>query len=340
MLCSDSQRSSERMNFPISEKRLKPFRDCPFRKEQPFISLSLFVHNDEKIAVCSENTIYIYSSACMVPEKFEHSLGIEWEEEKVKFSKRSINGTFECFALESSKSIGKLRAVLCCENICVAISEAQIICWNYETGKVNMITLCGVYVRAMSLYKEYKDEKEVIRVIVAGKDQGIENSVYVHIFNLDPKTLEFNSRRTQLEREGMNEVHSLTNICIGQDRLVVAGTFTGGIIVWTLGKTEKTKSRRVHRAITACMVAYDGKQNFISPILISCSNDLTIRVCELETLDQLCLLSGHSTFVQSVTIASFFDGVQPLLISASEDKTIKVWNLVSLKCIQTFEGDL
>jgi len=71
----------------------------------------------------------------------------------------------------------------------------------------------------------------------------------------------------------------------------------------------------------------DGK------LLVSGSNDGTVRIWDMETGKEIRYLSGHTDFVHSVTFSS--DGA--LIASGSEDKTVRIWDVkngVQMMCLQ------
>ena len=69
-------------------------------------------------------------------------------------------------------------------------------------------------------------------------------------------------------------------------------------------------------------------------IIVSASQDKTIKVWNLEDGTNIATLSGHKRSVWDVKISPDND----LLISASADKTIRVWSLKDYECLRTYEG--
>ncbi|KAF9361056.1 protein with putative role during mitosis [Mortierella sp. AD094] len=80
-------------------------------------------------------------------------------------------------------------------------------------------------------------------------------------------------------------------------------------------------------------LAFDTKGNF----LVSCSNDLSIKVWDLQQ-DYKCVktLFGHDHSVSSVAFMPSGDTIA----SASRDKTIKIWELATGYCVKTIVGHL
>lgn len=80
--------------------------------------------------------------------------------------------------------------------------------------------------------------------------------------------------------------------------------------------------------VTSLALAADGN------LLLSGSEDKTLRVWELASGRCLRTLEGHTDVVYSVALSP--DG--RLALSGSWDKTIKVWDLASGRCLHTLEG--
>ena len=82
--------------------------------------------------------------------------------------------------------------------------------------------------------------------------------------------------------------------------------------------------------ISSVDISADGRR------AVSGSEDLTVRVWDLETGSCLRVFGGHTKRVSSVCIT--FDG--KYAASGSQDKTIRVWDLESGECLWTLEGHL
>jgi len=70
---------------------------------------------------------------------------------------------------------------------------------------------------------------------------------------------------------------------------------------------------------------------FLDPMVVSASEDQTIRVWKLG---QSKVLEGHTAPVKSVALCQS----KQLLVSASEDRTIRVWSLATGQTIKLLEG--
>ena len=84
-----------------------------------------------------------------------------------------------------------------------------------------------------------------------------------------------------------------------------------------------------NRNIFAVAVKPDGKQ------AIACLSDQSLKVWNLETLQEVFTIGGHTDWVSAVTVTP--DGKQ--IISASDDNTLKVWNLETRQLIADFTGE-
>ncbi|BFZ04715.1 hypothetical protein BsWGS_07754 [Bradybaena similaris] len=69
-------------------------------------------------------------------------------------------------------------------------------------------------------------------------------------------------------------------------------------------------------------------------VMVSCSEDATIRVWDYETGDYERSLKGHTDSVQDVA----FDSSGKFLVSCSADMTIKLWDFNGYECIKTMFG--
>jgi small GTP-binding protein len=92
---------------------------------------------------------------------------------------------------------------------------------------------------------------------------------------------------------------------------------------------EASKVLRGHENyVNDVTVTPDGKR------VVSCSNDKTLKVWDLESLRCLATLEGHKEKVQGIALTH--DG--KWVVSCSNDRTIKVWSLKSLQCLTTLKG--
>ncbi|UYV66934.1 PAFAH1B1 [Cordylochernes scorpioides] len=71
-------------------------------------------------------------------------------------------------------------------------------------------------------------------------------------------------------------------------------------------------------------------------IMVSSSEDATIKVWDYETGDYEKTLKGHTDSVQDIA----FDPAGKWLVSCSADMTIKLWDFTSYECVKTMRGKL
>eukprot|EP00096_Caligus_rogercresseyi_P012241 TRINITY_DN506_c0_g2_i1.p1 TRINITY_DN506_c0_g2~~TRINITY_DN506_c0_g2_i1.p1 ORF type:complete len:408 (-),score=136.76 TRINITY_DN506_c0_g2_i1:770-1993(-) len=72
----------------------------------------------------------------------------------------------------------------------------------------------------------------------------------------------------------------------------------------------------------------------IFSLVISSSEDASIKVWDFETGDYERTLKGHTDCVQDIG----FDGPGKLLVSCSADMSIKIWDFQSYECLKTLQG--
>ncbi|KAF9176538.1 protein with putative role during mitosis, partial [Haplosporangium sp. Z 27] len=120
-------------------------------------------------------------------------------------------------------------------------------------------------------------------------------------------------------------------------------TSTNGIYgqtarIWDISTGECKSEFRGHDNVVECSVfAPVESYPFIKELIVSCSNDLSIKVWDLQQ-DYKCVrtLHGHDHSVSSVTFMPSGD----IIASASRDKTIKLWELATGFCVKTIMGHL
>ena len=67
-------------------------------------------------------------------------------------------------------------------------------------------------------------------------------------------------------------------------------------------------------------------------LIISVSDDKTIRIWDINTGDCLKVLEGHTDWVRNVFVKD------NLIISGSVDKTIRIWDINTGNCLKVLEG--
>src|SRR5438552_4108658 len=81
-------------------------------------------------------------------------------------------------------------------------------------------------------------------------------------------------------------------------------------------------------SVNAVAVTTDGAQ------AVAGSDDNTVRVWDLSTVDSPATLGGHTEWVNAVAVTA--DGARA--VSGSNDNTVRVWDLAASKLVATLEG--
>jgi WD40 repeat protein len=69
-------------------------------------------------------------------------------------------------------------------------------------------------------------------------------------------------------------------------------------------------------------------------MLLSCSDDMTVRLWDVLSGKELCALTGHTKKVSWST----FNRAGDLVASCSDDNTVRLWQVKTQSCIATLEG--
>ena len=70
-------------------------------------------------------------------------------------------------------------------------------------------------------------------------------------------------------------------------------------------------------------------------VMVSSSEDATIKIWDYETGDFERTLKGHTDAVQDLA----FDHTGKILASCSADLTIRLWDFQGFECIKTLHGE-
>lgn len=114
------------------------------------------------------------------------------------------------------------------------------------------------------------------------------------------------------------------------DKYLISGDWGGQIKIWELGeKSGKCLlTFKPHDHLVSDIALFDNEQK-----VITSSFDNTLNVLNLRTYENLFILKGHKTQINSVSVSS--DGKHA--VSGSWDGEIKFWNLENGKCTKVLK---
>ncbi len=72
--------------------------------------------------------------------------------------------------------------------------------------------------------------------------------------------------------------------------------------------------------------------------LASSSDDLTIKLWDIDQQHCLQTFTGHSREIRSLIFVSASATTPELLVSTSDDQTIRIWDIAMGKCLRTLKG--
>ncbi len=109
---------------------------------------------------------------------------------------------------------------------------------------------------------------------------------------------------------------------------VATGDSSGNVCLWDATGVQKLFTGQHDNWVTGVTFSRDGQQ------LVSSSEDLTLKLWDLETGNCLQTFTGHAGWVMGVAISS--DG--SFLVSGSIDQTVKIWQTQTGECLRTLTG--
>ena len=146
-------------------------------------------------------------------------------------------------------------------------------------------------------------------------------------------------------RDNLKLLHS----CAGHSAKITAVKLVGSVVsssdehgilkVWLVPekKSKEGENTRLsalktviaHQKEVCCLDACADKQ-----LLVSGSLDKSAKVFNLQTLEQVAVVSGHRRGVSAVKISPF----ERIMATGCQDSTIKLWELNGFTCFKTLEG--
>jgi WD40 repeat protein len=166
------------------------------------------------------------------------------------------------------------------------------------------------------------------------------SGVYASAFSLDGKWFATGGKDNSVtlwEVDSGRQVFSLqadigwmTSVAFSPDsRLIATGGLSGQIKIWDVISGRELKTLSGHAdSINAVAFSKNG-------LLVSASNDATLRSWNVENGATLKVFKGHTAEVTSVVISQ--DGEK--LFSGSADKTIRIWKVSSADQLRTIAAD-
>ncbi len=146
-------------------------------------------------------------------------------------------------------------------------------------------------------------------------------------------TIEFYNRQTGDIAKILDRHQNVTRalVFIPQTDRLISGDGDGNIKIWNRDNHNNSLEMQLQGhsgSIWAFAISPDGKT------LVSCSEDESVRIWNLETGEKNAIIFSHDTVVYAVA----FSPDNRVFASAGKDRIIKVWDANSRKLLQSISG--
>ncbi len=145
-------------------------------------------------------------------------------------------------------------------------------------------------------------------------------------------------------------------IYIQENGIIATGHKDKSILIWNLFFLDKENQEAEHtdepqKKEISCIKSYSfsghkGAINNLSStiinnqsVLISCSEDFTVKLWDLKNRKLMATLYGHQNFVTSIIPLNLKDD-KVAVVSGSSDKTVRIWNPLNRAVTATLLGHL
>lgn len=115
------------------------------------------------------------------------------------------------------------------------------------------------------------------------------------------------------------------------NRVITAGAPSGEIVMWDARTASKEYTLEGHTDSVLDIIVLPNLN-----IMYSAGADSTVRLWNLETLQNTMVFEGHKGFI--VGLWAIESDAKTGLFSGSDDRSIKQWNTNSGACVHTFKG--